>query len=198
MILLLSEQAVRKVHGGIVCAGEGEKVKKESRVALVGKHRQTHLFQRSLNFNDPKPPYMETVNKTNITVETTVNAPVEKVWKYWTQPEHIMKWNSASEDWHTPKSENDLRVGGAFSARMEAKDGSFGFDFGGVYDAVRENELIEYTLGDGRKVKIVFEASGAETKVIETFEAESENSVDMQRTGWQAIMDNFKRYTEAN
>ena len=94
---------------------------------------------------------METQNKTVITIESTVNAPVEKVWQYWSKPEHITKWNNASDDWHTPRAENDLRTGGKFSARMEAKDGSMGFDFGGMYDDVRENELIAYTIGDGRK-----------------------------------------------
>ena len=90
-----------------------------------------------------------TSEKINITVEAIVNAPVEKVWKLWTSPEHIIKWNNASDDWHTPKAENDLREGGKFLSRMEAKDGSFGFDFGGVYDVVKNNEYIEYTLGDG-------------------------------------------------
>lgn len=141
---------------------------------------------------------METANKTTITVETVVNAPVEKVWESWTKPEHITKWNYASEDWHTPKAENDLRVGGAFSTRMEAKDGSFGFDFGGIYDDVKVNELIAYTLGDDRKVKIVFEAKGQTTKVTESFEAENTNPIEMQQGGWQAILDNFKKYTEAN
>jgi len=141
---------------------------------------------------------MEAQIKPVITVETTVNAPVEKVWAYWTQPQHITKWNSASDDWHTPRAENDLRVGGSFSARMEAKDGSFGFDFGGVYDAITTNEYIEYTLGDTRKVKIIFASDGDTTKVTESFEAESQNPVEMQRGGWQAIMDNFKKYTEAN
>jgi uncharacterized protein YndB with AHSA1/START domain len=141
---------------------------------------------------------METAIKTSITVESVIKAPVEKVWKYWSAPEHITKWCSASDDWHTPFSENDLRVGGKFSSRMEAKDGSFGFDFGGVYDDVKENELIEYTLGDGRKVSIWFTANGKETKVVETFEAESTNPIEMQRGGWQAILDNFKKYTEAN
>jgi uncharacterized protein YndB with AHSA1/START domain len=135
---------------------------------------------------------------TVVTVETAVKAPVEKVWKYWSEPEHIKKWNSASEDWHTPKAENDLRTGGKFSSRMEAKDGSFGFDFGGEYTAVKNNELIEYVMSDGRKVKVVFEAKGNETKVTESFDAETENSVEMQKTGWQAILDNFKKYTEAN
>src|SRR5688572_6983414 len=99
---------------------------------------------------------METKNKTTITVEASVKAPVEKVWKYWTSPDHIKKWNNANDDWHTPKAENDLRTGGKFLSRMEAKDGSFGFDFEGVYDEVRTNELISYTMPDGRKVKITF------------------------------------------
>jgi uncharacterized protein YndB with AHSA1/START domain len=97
---------------------------------------------------------METQSKTIITVENTINAPVEKVWEYWTKPEHIIKWNDASDDWHTPRAENDLRVGGSFVYRMEAKDGSFGFDFGGIYDAVTPGKYIEYTIDDGRKVKI--------------------------------------------
>lgn len=141
---------------------------------------------------------METANKTTITVECIVKAPVEKVWKYWSAPEHITQWNQASDDWHTPRAENDLRVGGRFSARMEAKDGSFGFDFWGVYDEVETNKLISYTLGDNRKVTVKFNASGNETKVTETFEAEDTNSVDMQRGGWQAIMDSFKRYVESH
>lgn len=136
--------------------------------------------------------------KTLITVESTINAPVEKVWKYWSGPEHIMKWCNASDDWHAPKAENDLRIGGKFTTRMEAKDGSFGFEFGGTYDEVKTNELIAYTLGDGRKVKITFKGEGNTTKVIETFEAESQNPVEMQQGGWQAILDNFKKYTETN
>src|SRR5450432_1093273 len=108
-----------------------------------------------------------------ITVENTVKAPIEKVWQCWTLPEHITKWNNASDDWHSPFAENDLRVGGKFVSRMEAKDGSFGFDFGGVYDEVKNNELIASTLGDGRKVKVVFSAKGNETRVVETFEAEN-------------------------
>lgn len=141
---------------------------------------------------------MEASNKTIITVEATVNAPVEKVWKFWSSPEHITKWNNASDDWHTPYAENDLRVGGKFTSRMEAKDGSFGFDFWGVYDVVVTNERIEYTLGDDRKVKIVFTNKGNATQVIESFEAENENSIEMQKDGWQAILDNFRKYTEEN
>lgn len=135
--------------------------------------------------------------KKTITIETAVKAPVEKVWKTWSTPKDISQWNNASDDWHTPFSKNDLRTGGKFSSRMEAKDGSIGFDFAGVYDKVIPNELIEYTIGDGRKVKIIFTANGNETKVTETFEAENENPVAMQRSGWQSILDNFKKYTES-
>ncbi|MEJ0104553.1 MAG: SRPBCC family protein [Bacteroidota bacterium] len=140
---------------------------------------------------------MATPEKTVITIENIINAPVEKVWELWTKPEHITKWSNASDDWHTPHAENDLRVGGSFVSRMEAKDGSFGFDFGGVYDAVRTSEYIEYTLGDSRNVKIWFTPQGNKTKVVESFEAETENPIDMQRGGWQAILDNFKKYTES-
>ena len=141
---------------------------------------------------------METQTKTTITVETTIKAPVAKVWEYWSKPEHITKWCNASDDWHTPRAENDLREGGSFSSRMEAKDGSMGFDFGGIYDVVRNHQYIEYTMGDGRKVNITFTSQGNKTKLVESFEAESTNPVEMQRGGWQAILDNFKKYTEAN
>jgi len=137
-------------------------------------------------------------NKTNITVQTTVNAPVKKVWEYFTKPEHVTKWNNASDDWHTPKAENDLRKGGNFNYRMEAKDGSFGFDFGGTYDAVTPNKYLEYTIGDGRKVQVNFSANENTTKVSESFEAENTHPIDMQKTGWQAILDNFKKYAETN
>lgn len=140
---------------------------------------------------------MKTNEKTQITVNATVKVPVEKVWKVWTEPDHIIKWNAASEDWHTTKAENDVRTGGKFSSRMEAKDGSAGFDFEGIYDEVRQYEYIAYSLGDGRKVEISFENTGNETTVVETFEAEEAHSIDMQRSGWQAIMDNFKKYAES-
>jgi uncharacterized protein YndB with AHSA1/START domain len=133
-----------------------------------------------------------------ITIETSIQAPIEKVWKFWTSPEHIINWNNASDDWHTPKAENDLRVGGKFTSRMEAKDGSFGFDFSGTYDAVTTNELIEYTMEDRRKVKIAFSGNGDTTRVVESFEPESTNPIEMQRGGWQAILNNFKKYVEAN
>jgi uncharacterized protein YndB with AHSA1/START domain len=141
---------------------------------------------------------METATRTSITVQNTVNAPVEKVWEYWSKPEHITKWNAASDDWHSPRAENDLRTGGKFSSRMEAKDGSMGFDFGGTYDEVKTNELIAYTMSDGRKVVVNFTKDGERTKVIETFDAEETNPIEMQRGGWQAILDNFKKYVETN
>jgi uncharacterized protein YndB with AHSA1/START domain len=137
---------------------------------------------------------MEPLNK--ITVQTTVQTSVEKVWTFWTEPTHITKWNTASDDWHTPYAENDLRVGGKFLSRMEAKDGSFGFDFGGIYDEVLLHKVIAYTLGDGRKVNITFQGQENETEVIVTFDAETENPIEFQQQGWQAILDNFKKYAE--
>lgn len=139
---------------------------------------------------------MEMGKKETITVETTVHSPVDKVWEFWTEPEHITQWSNASDDWHAPRAENDLRVGGKFLTRMEAKDGSFGFDFGGVYDEVRNHEFISYTMGDGRKVEITFIGEGSQTKLVETFEAEDINSIEMQKSGWQSILDNFKKYSE--
>ena len=117
-----------------------------------------------------------------------------KVWKSWSEPQHIKNWCAASEDWHAPKAENDLRTGGTFSTRMEAKDGSFGFDFGGVYDNVKKNELIEYTMGDGRKVHVAFSPSGDQTKIVETFDAEATNSVEMQRGGGRRSLIILKIY----
>ena len=139
---------------------------------------------------------METKQKVRITVETNVNVPIYTVWEMFTSPGHITKWNNASNDWHTPHAENDLRKGGKFIYRMEAKDKSSGFDFSGVYNDIKINQLIEYTIEDGRKVRIIFTDLGDETKIVETFEAEDENSIDLQREGWQSIMDNFKRYAE--
>jgi uncharacterized protein YndB with AHSA1/START domain len=136
--------------------------------------------------------------KTKVTVEASVNAPVDKVWKLWNGPEHIVKWSSGHPDWHTPRAENDLKVGGKFSSRMESKDGKMGFDFWGIYDVVRPNEYIEYTMGDGRKVWITFTAKGNSTHISETFEAENENPVEMQKDGWQNIVNNFKAYAEKN
>lgn len=132
-----------------------------------------------------------------ITVQATVNAPIEKVWDCWTNPAHIIHWNNASADWHTPHAENDLRTGGKFLSRMEARDGSIGFDFEGIYDVVKKNERIAYTMADGRKVQITFAKSGTQTTVTEKFDAEEINSIELQKGGWQSILDNFKKYTEA-
>ena len=139
---------------------------------------------------------MET--KTPITIEAVINAPVEKVWQYWSEPAHITKWTFAASDWHAPYAENDLKTDGKFKTRMEAKDGSMGFDFEGIYSNVEEYKLIEYGLGDGRQVKITFAETDGKTKVIETFDPENQNPIEMQRDGWQAILDNFKKYTEEN
>ncbi|MBK9731536.1 MAG: SRPBCC family protein [Chitinophagaceae bacterium] len=141
---------------------------------------------------------METKDKTTITVQTTVNAPIEKTWDYWTTPKHIMQWNNASDDWYSPIAVNDLRVGGKFNFRMEAKDGSMGFDFEGTYNEVKVKERIAYKIIDGREVHITFTAKGNATEVTETFVPEEENTLELQRGGWQAILDNFKKYTEAN
>jgi uncharacterized protein YndB with AHSA1/START domain len=140
---------------------------------------------------------METTANEIITIEATVNVPVEKAWEVYTDPKHVTQWNHASDDWHSPSAENDLRVGGKFSYRMEAKDGSFGFDFGGTYDEVKPHELISYIIGDGRKVTNVFTKEGDATKLTVTFEAENTNSIEMQRGGWQAILNNYKKYAES-
>lgn len=136
--------------------------------------------------------------KTMLTVQSTVNASLQKVWELWTTPQHIQQWNNASEDWHTPHAANDLRPNGKFSYRMEAKDNSFGFDFEGSYDTIRNHELIEYAIADGRKVTVTFEQQDGKTLVTENFEAEEMNPKDMQQGGWQAILDNFKKYAESN
>ncbi|XWN37219.1 MAG: SRPBCC family protein [Balneola sp.] len=133
-----------------------------------------------------------------ITIDSTINVNSEKVWNYWTEPDHITKWNFASDDWCCPSAENDMTIGGTYKARMEAKDGSFGFDFEAVYDEIIEHKKIVYTIADGRKVTTTFEKIDGLTKVTTTFEAESENPIEMQRDGWQAILNNFKRYSEKN
>ncbi len=137
-------------------------------------------------------------NFNSLIVETSILAPVEVVWQYFTDPEHVKNWNNASPDWHTPKAENDLVVGGKFTYTMAAKDGSFSFDFWGIYDVIKENELLQYTLGDNRKVSVEFYSVGDDSKIIETFDAETQNSLELQKAGWQAILDNFKKYVEEN
>jgi uncharacterized protein YndB with AHSA1/START domain len=139
---------------------------------------------------------METTTPTVITVAATINAPVEKVWQYWTEPTHITQWCQASDDWHAPYADNDVQTGGTFKTTMAAKDGSFSFDFGGVYTNVVLHEKLAYALEDGRKVNIDFKGVGNNTTVTETFDAENTHSVDMQRDGWQAILNNFKKYVE--
>jgi len=134
---------------------------------------------------------------TRITVQAEVKAPVEKVWASWNEPEHVTQWNAADPSWHCPQSENDLRPGGSFRHRMEAKDGSFGFDFEGTYDKVELHREISYTMPDGRQVTTLFTGNGNSTYIESTFDAESENEVEFQRAGWQSILDNFVRYTES-
>lgn len=137
------------------------------------------------------------MTQTKITVEATVHAPVAKVWKAWNTPADIMQWNTADPGWHCPVSENDLSVGGKFKNRMEAKDGSFGFDFEGVYDKVELHKEIAYTMSDGRKAATLFTEQNGKTIIATTFDAESENDPGFQKQGWQAILDNFVKYVES-
>jgi uncharacterized protein YndB with AHSA1/START domain len=156
------------------------------------------------SFTVPSHPFYRLINitskmdeKKTITVQVVINAPVEQVWKLYTEPEHVMKWNNASNDWHTPRAENDLKVGGKFLYRMEAKDGSSGFDFEGTYEQVKTDELIVYSISDGRKVEVIFtKDDNARTKMATAFDAENSNPIEMQRDGWQAILNNFKKYVE--
>ena len=147
---------------------------------------------------------IECIHMNKITIENIINAPIEKVWKYWNEPEHITKWAFASDDWESPHAENDLKENGRFLTRMAAKDGSVSFDLLGTYTNVVPNELIEYTMdafpGEevGRAVSISFESIGDTTKITETFDPENENPEEMQRAGWQAILDNFKKHVESN
>ena len=140
----------------------------------------------------------ETGEKTTITVESLIAAPKEKIWEYWTAPEHIVHWNYTSDEWCTPAAKNDLHVGGRFKFRMEARDGSMGFDFEGTYTNIQLNGVIGYILYDGRNVKIDFVKQDDAVKVIENFEAETMNPVELQKGGWQSILDNFKKYVENN
>ncbi len=138
------------------------------------------------------------MNKNAITIETIVKAPISKVWEYWSKPEHIVHWAFASDDWEAPTAENDLRDGGRFKTTMAAKDKSQSFDFSGIYTLIKEHELIEYDMDDSRHVKVKFTQVPEGVKVIVTFDPEKENSVEMQRSGWQAILDNFKKYVEGD
>lgn len=129
-----------------------------------------------------------------ITITESIKASINKVWEYYTGPEHIVKWNAASDDWHTTRAENDLHVGGKFCSHMEAKDGSVGFDFEGTYREVKEHELLVYELADKRQVKVTFEEKNNSTLITVVFDPETENSLEMQRGGWQAILTNFRTY----
>lgn len=140
---------------------------------------------------------MNSTGQNKITVTANINLPVEKVWEYWTSPQHIVKWNNASDDWHTPWAENDLRTGGRFLSRMEARDGSMGFDFTGIYDNVILHKKITYSLADGRQVDVLFEPVDGITRLTEIFDPEQENAVEYQQAGWQAILNNFKQYAES-
>lgn len=133
-----------------------------------------------------------------IIVSVKINSEIEKVWKYWTEPAHIQQWTFASDDWHVPFAENNLIVGGNFKTTMAAKDESFSFDFEGIYTFIIENSKIEYVLGDGRKVIIIFELKNNLIEITESFEPETENSEELQKNGWQAILENFKKYIEKN
>ena len=133
-----------------------------------------------------------------ITVSVKIDASMEKVWNYFTQPEHIVKWNFANDDWHSPLAENDLTVNGLFKYNMAAKDGSFSFDFWGNYTQIETHKTIAYTMGDGRKAILHFTENDNQTEVVEMFEPEGQNPEDMQQMGWQAILNNFKKYVEQN
>lgn len=132
-----------------------------------------------------------------ITISTTISADKQKVWNYYTQPEHITQWNFADPSWHCPTATNDLIVGGKYVARMEAKDGSFGFDFDAVYTEINQGDSFTYEFG-GRFATVEFKETNGQTDVIITFDPETENSIELQKSGWQAILDNFKKYTETN
>lgn len=133
---------------------------------------------------------------TPITVKTTINTPIQTVWECWTMPEHITKWNFASDDWECPKATNDLKTGGKFLSTMSAKDGSMSFDFEGVYTQVKKFEKIAYELVDGRKIEITFKEIDGGVEITETFDPENENPREMQQGGWQSILNNFKKHCE--
>lgn len=154
--------------------------------------KTSRAYQNKINF-DLKEIQM---NKIKVTAE--INKPIKEVWNAFNNPEHIVKWNFAHESWECPSAKNDLTVGGKLEVRMQAKDGSFGFDFVGIYDDVKENQSIQYHMEDGRDVEIIFEKlSDEKTKVTENFDPENQNPLEFQKDGWQAILDNFKSYSES-
>lgn len=137
------------------------------------------------------------MNDQQITIETTIDSPVKRVWEAHTTPADIIQWNFASDDWCCPSAEVDLRLGGTYKARMEAKDGSFGFDFEAIYEELDPLNALTLAMGDGRKARTTFEPLGDKTRVTTIFDAETQNPIEMQRDGWQAILDNFKSHVEA-
>lgn len=153
-------------------------------------------------FNEAFPKALAIVKelseKNYITVMTAVNADMNKVWNYWIDPKHIVNWNNASEDWHTPKATNHVKVGAHFSYTMAAKDGSSSFDFEGTYIEVKPHEKLSYAIIGGRKVFILFAPIDGQIRIVETFEAENQHPLEMQQSGWQSILDNFKKYVENN
>lgn len=131
-----------------------------------------------------------------ITVKATINSATNKVWEYWTNPEHVKNWNFAASDWHCPEAINNLVVGGEFHYTMAAKDNSFSFDFWGTYQKIELGKSLEILLGDGRNMRVSIESTGTDTLITEEFEPENQNPVEMQEAGWQMILDNFKKYVE--
>lgn len=138
------------------------------------------------------------MSNTIITIEAIINKPIDKVWEMWVKPEHIKNWCFASDDWHAPSSTSNFKIGGKTSTRMEAKDGSFGFDFWGTYDEIKTHEKLAITMGDDRKWNTYFSEVEGGVKIVEEFEAENENPIEMQQSGWQMILNNFKKYTESH
>jgi uncharacterized protein YndB with AHSA1/START domain len=172
---------------------------KDGKTVLVASF--TSIEEHINFFNDYIPKALDKIKSAaenlEIKVETLIHAGVAEVWKKWTSPADILKWNTASEDWHTTKAESDLKPGGKVLYRMEAKDGSFGFDFSGVYKEIIPNELIRSLLDDGRSLKVLFNTENGQTKVTEFFNAENTNSPELQKFGWQSILNNFKKYVES-
>lgn len=132
-----------------------------------------------------------------IKIQATISVDKQKVWDYYTKPEHITKWNFADPSWHCPTASNDMKIGGRYIARMEAKDGSFGFDFDATYTEIKDGDSFSYEFG-GRSAIVEFKELQGQTELTITFDPETQNSIDLQRQGWQAILDNFKKYTETN
>lgn len=155
-------------------------------------------------FNDTFPKALQKIKEIaesetkSITVRIATKESLEKIWDYFTQPKHIVKWNFASEDWHCPKAENDLKVGGTFTSTMASKDGKMSFDFGGTYSEVIPMKKYAYTMEDGRKATVKFDVLDGQTIITENFDPENENPIDMQRDGWQSILNNFKKHVENN